>query len=103
MIIAAKGPPSYPGVVEHEPDHETARERALAVRRSIDALRKRVPVSGAYLSESDFFLPDWKQAFWGDHYSRLLAIKDRVDPDGLFIVHHGVGSERWSADGFTPL
>ena len=23
--------------------------------------------------------------------------------DGLFIVHHGVGSERWRADGFTRL
>jgi hypothetical protein len=23
--------------------------------------------------------------------------------DGLFVVHHGVGSERWSADGFTRL
>jgi len=26
-----------------------------------------------------------------------------VDPDGLFFVHHGVGSEDWSADGFTRL
>ena len=23
--------------------------------------------------------------------------------DDLFIVHHGVGSEHWSADGFTRL
>jgi hypothetical protein len=22
------------------------------------------------------------------------------DPDGLFFVHHGVGSEAWSDDGF---
>jgi len=34
---------------------------------------------------------------------RLLAVKDRYDPDGLFLVHHGVGSERWSPDGFTRL
>ena len=25
------------------------------------------------------------------------------DPDGLFFVHHGVGSEAWSPDGFTRL
>jgi hypothetical protein len=30
-------------------------------------------------------------------------VKDRYDPDGLFFVHHGVGSEDWSADGFTRL
>jgi hypothetical protein len=28
-------------------------------------------------------------------------VKREVDPDGLFFVHHGVGSEGWSEDGFT--
>jgi len=28
-------------------------------------------------------------------------VKRKYDPDGLFFVHHGVGSEEWSADGFT--
>jgi hypothetical protein len=27
-------------------------------------------------------------------------VKARYDPHGLFFVHHGVGSEDWSADGF---
>lgn len=40
-------------------------------------------------------------SFWGPNYSRLLAAKRQYDPDGLFFVHHGVGSEDWSADGFT--
>jgi len=30
-----------------------------------------------------------------------LRVKQRYDPDGVFTVHHGVGSEAWSADGFT--
>ncbi len=30
-------------------------------------------------------------------------VKDKYDPDGLFFVHHGVGSEDWSPDGFTRL
>jgi hypothetical protein len=25
------------------------------------------------------------------------------DPDGLFFVHHGVGSEEWSPDGFARV
>ena len=42
----------------------------------------------------------WREAFWGQNYARLIAIKDRYDAEGLFVVHHGVGSEEWSADGF---
>jgi len=34
---------------------------------------------------------------------RLAEIKRAYDPDGLFVVHNGVGSEQWSADGFTKL
>ena len=30
-------------------------------------------------------------------------MKARYDPDGLFFVHHGVGSEEWSDDGFTRV
>jgi FAD/FMN-containing dehydrogenase len=55
------------------------------------------------VAESDFFEPDWQRAFWGDNYARLQAAKERYDPTGLFFVHHGVGSERWSPDGFTRL
>jgi len=56
---------------------------------------------GGLDSESNFFENDWSRAYWGANYPRLLAVKNRYDPDGLFFVHHGVGSERWSADGFT--
>jgi len=28
-------------------------------------------------------------------------VKAKYDPEGLFFVHHGVGSEGWSEDGFT--
>jgi len=66
-------------------------------------VRKLVPDVGSYVSESNFFEADWARAYWGPNYPRLLAVKDRYDPDGLFVVHHGVGSERWSADGFTRL
>ena len=34
---------------------------------------------------------------------RLAAVKKKYDPTGLLFVHHGVGSEEWSADGFTRV
>jgi FAD/FMN-containing dehydrogenase len=67
------------------------------------ALYKIVPDAGSYVSESDYFLKDWQRAFWGSNHARLSAVKQRYDPDGLFTVHHGVGSEAWSADGFTRI
>jgi FAD/FMN-containing dehydrogenase len=103
VILGAKGPPAYPGVAGHEPDPVVARRQALALGRAVDELRKLVPDAGSYLSETNFFEPDWQRSFWGANYPRLLAVKTRYDPDGLFVVHHGVGSERWSADGFTRL
>ena len=39
----------------------------------------------------------------GENYPRLFAIKYKYKPDGPFFLHHGVGSEDWSADGFTRL
>ncbi|HJZ68683.1 MAG TPA: BBE domain-containing protein, partial [Blastocatellia bacterium] len=58
---------------------------------------------GSYVSESNYFNRSWQEAHWGPNYPKLRAIKKKYDPDGLFFVHHGVGSEEWSADGFTRL
>ena len=66
-------------------------------------LKKVAPVIAAYGAESDFFERDWQTSYWGPNYPRLLAIKAKYDPEGLFFVHHGVGSENWSPDGFTRL
>jgi len=61
------------------------------------------PDAGSYLSESDYFESNWRRSFWGPNYPRLRAVKQTYDPDGLFFVHHGVGSEEWSPDGFERL
>ncbi len=100
IIIAAIGPPAFPGIPGAEPDLAAARREAAAVHRAMDEVLRVVPRPGSYVSESDFFEADWQQAFWGINYQRLAGAKRRYDPDGLFFAHHGVGSEEWSEDGF---
>jgi FAD/FMN-containing dehydrogenase len=102
-ITGVWGQPAYPGVPGHEPDVADAQAKAAAVTASMDELRKLLPRVGSYVWETDFFQPNWQDAFWGENYARLRAVKDKYDPEGLFFLHHGVGSESWSADGFTRL
>ncbi|MGJ7526398.1 FAD-binding oxidoreductase [Variovorax sp. GB1P17] len=102
VILGAEEQPAYPGIAGHEPDATRARQRSQAIQRAMGELRKLVPNAGAYVSESNYFQTDWQQAFWGSNYARLRAVKSQYDPEGLFFVHHGVGSEDWSDDGFPP-
>ncbi len=102
-ICAGGGSPAFPGIKGHEPYPPLAHRTAGAVIKSMDALLKVVDEPGSYVSESDFFQRQWQRSFWGSNYPRLAAVKKKYDPDGLFFVHHGVGSEQWSADGFTRL
>jgi len=102
-ICGAGGPPAYPGIPGYEPDESKARRDAAAVTRAMSEIRKLTPRVGSYVWETEFFEPNWQDSFWGDNYARLRAIKRKYDSDGLFFLHHGVGSEEWSADGFTRL
>jgi FAD/FMN-containing dehydrogenase len=101
LIMGAREGPAYPGVAGHEPAADAARQEAQAIGRAMAEIRKLVPKPAAYVGESNYFEPRWQEAFWGTNYPRLLALKEQVDPDGLFFMHHGPGSERWSTDGFT--
>ncbi|PRC94870.1 FAD binding domain [Solimicrobium silvestre] len=103
VIIAGGERPAYPGLATSNIDVDAASKSAHQVDLAAQALRNIVPNAGSYVSESNYFNPDWQQAFWGENYSRLQAVKKKYDPDGLFFVHHGVGSEEWSSDGFTRL
>jgi FAD/FMN-containing dehydrogenase len=102
-ISGAEGPPAFPGIPGHEPDIVTARQHARAVGDAMAPLREVVSSVGSYVAEAEYFEKAWQQSFWGPNYPRLLAVKDKYDPDGLFIVHHGVGSERWIDDGFVRI
>lgn len=46
---------------------------------------------GAYINYIDDMLVDWKLRYYGDHYTRLLSLKDRYDPRNMFRFPIGIG------------
>jgi len=102
-IIATGGPPPDRGLPGQPPDMALARSNALKIDEATHELRRIAPVGGSYVSESNYFNRSWQNAFWGHNYARLRTVKEKYDPEGLFFVHHGVGSEDWSADGFVRI
>ncbi len=103
LVIIAGGEQSIPGLPGHEPNLSEARANAQRISNAMSELRPLVNHSGCYVSESSFFEKSWQQAFWGSNYDRLKSIKERYDCHDLFIVHHGVGSERWARNGFQRI
>jgi FAD/FMN-containing dehydrogenase len=102
-IVGDGQAPAYPGITDHEPDIAKGRRAADIVHRCMNELRAVAPNGGAYVSESNYFELDFQHSYWGSNYVRLAEIKKKYDPDGLFFVHNGVGSEQWTPDGFTKL
>jgi FAD/FMN-containing dehydrogenase len=102
-IIADGEASAYPGEKRPAMDVNAAHQAARAIDQAAAQLRRIAPNAGSYVSESNYFNKSWSRDFWGAHYPRLKAVKAKYDPDGLFFVHHGVGSEDWSPDGFTRL
>ncbi|KAF2636139.1 isoamyl alcohol oxidase [Massarina eburnea CBS 473.64] len=88
---------------------ETARlsdMAALAERMTnewVPALSSLSPKAGAYMNEADPQQPDWKEAFYGPNYNRLLAVKRMYDPNEVFYAWTAVGSDRWAEDANGAL
>ncbi|KAI1451037.1 FAD binding domain-containing protein [Annulohypoxylon stygium] len=64
-------------------------------RNLLPALGSITPDGGVYLNEADFQAPNFEQTFYGGHYKRLLAVKEKYDPDSIFYARTAVGSEKW--------
>ncbi|KAJ7865538.1 FAD-binding domain-containing protein, partial [Mycena leptocephala] len=59
--------------------------------------------AGSYLNEADVLEPNFQTTFFGENYAKLSAIKRKYDPQDLWIVGAGVGSERWDEWGLCKI
>ncbi|KAJ8085852.1 hypothetical protein PM082_004671 [Marasmius tenuissimus] len=89
LVITAK--PLQDG----EPLDQVVEGQATVTDMYDAALKKVAPRSGAYLNEADSNEPDFKTAFYGANYERLLAIKDKWDPEQILYGSIAVGGDRW--------
>ena len=90
--MAATGT-GFPGVRGREPNVAEGEDQRARVTAAMKFIRNATLGAGSYVNETDYFEPDWQREFWGDNYQRLLKIKRKYDPEGLFLCHHCVGSE----------
>lgn len=59
------------------------------------ALREAGPDGAGYVNEGDLNEPNWQETYWGSNYPRLLSIKEKWDPTGLFFAETTPGTEDW--------
>ncbi|KAF8596579.1 FAD/FMN-containing protein [Ceratobasidium sp. AG-I] len=79
-------------------EDDTPNDQIEAIHKSVTKLTQKLgKIAGledaAYFNEADPREPQWKKAFFGPHYDRLLSIKRQVDPKGLFTCNRCVGSD----------
>ena len=61
------------------------------ISAAIDPFKRLTPGGGCYLNEGDWTEVDWQQTFFGSNYEKLLEVKRRYDPEGLFNCWKCVG------------
>ncbi|KAL4899838.1 hypothetical protein BDW74DRAFT_171240 [Aspergillus multicolor] len=61
-----------------------------------NAMRALTPSMGGYLNEADRNNPWWREDLYGaENYERLLRVKNKYDPEGIFYCPQCVGSSTW--------
>ncbi|KAK8078320.1 hypothetical protein PG996_004490 [Apiospora saccharicola] len=73
--------------------------RLTNMTRQAEALDGLGVKGGSYQNEANPFTSDWKQAYWGDNYPRLLEVKNKYDPDRLLNCWKCVGFEEADMEG----
>ncbi|KAF9229890.1 hypothetical protein BU15DRAFT_36502, partial [Melanogaster broomeanus] len=68
------------------------------LQKGIQTMYDLTPNDSAYFNEASLFEINWKEIFFGSHYSTLKDIKNKYDPFKLFVVAEGVGSDDWDKE-----
>jgi len=92
LIISDLQKARFPGLPGHEPDRVAAAAAQAGAQAATEPLWRLLPAA-TYPNEADYHETGWQALGWGPNYPRLLEIKRKYDPNNLFSVHHGVGSE----------
>ncbi|KAL8734613.1 MAG: hypothetical protein Q9181_003147 [Wetmoreana brouardii] len=69
----------------------------------VRAMKELAPDTGAYMNEGDRFDTEYLQDFYGQHATKLSAIKKKYDPSGVFYCPTCIGSDSWQQDSTGHL
>ena len=53
------------------------------------------PDGGSYSNEADTFMPEWRHEMYGPHWEKLLEVKEKWDPHGVFYSRNTPGADKW--------
>jgi FAD/FMN-containing dehydrogenase len=56
------------------------------------------PDGGSYSNEADTFMPEWRHEMYGPNWEKLLEIKEKWDPEGVFYSRNTPGADKWHLD-----
>lgn len=96
---------SYGGTWTYNETLEQRETQIDLVNNLTTMIKEFTPTGGAYFNEAHPWTSDWKEAWWGlQNYRRLLGIKRKYDPEGLFNCWKCVGfNEETAAQDFPCL
>ncbi|UKZ53296.1 hypothetical protein TrVGV298_007088 [Trichoderma virens] len=69
----------------------TGDQAVAAARAALGEIKKPLTVQASYMNEADPGEVDWQNLFFGENYDKLLAIKQKYDPDTLLNCKGCVG------------